>query len=463
MYRPLILAAALAALAPAAIPAGAQSVPAGRGEIALSFAPVVRAAAPAVVNIYTRTYVARRSPFADDPFFGPLFRDLAPSRPRVQNSLGSGVIVRADGLVVSNYHVVGAADEITVVLADRREYAARMILGDEASDIAVLRIEGARGLPVLPFRDSDTVEVGDLVLAIGNPFGVGQTVSMGIVSAQARGGIGVGDGRGTFIQTDAAINPGNSGGALVDAMGRLVGINTAILSQTGGSMGIGFAIPANLVAAVVAQAEAGATRFRRPWGGVSAQAIDAGLAEALGLDRPEGVLISDLHPESPFRAAGLRPGDRVTALDGTPVNAPEEMLAYLSARGIGGTARVDWTRDGRAMSAAVALAPAPDRPDRDARTTGPRSALPGLSLARINPAVTEELRLPPGLTAGVAVTAAEGLAAEAGLRAGDVITAINGAAVADPRGVERALTARAATWTIDLIRGGQPVRLRFRL
>jgi S1-C subfamily serine protease len=196
---------------------------------------------------------------------------------------------------------------------------------------------------------------------------------------------------------------------------------------------------------------------------VSAQAIDGSLAEALGLDRPEGVLISDLHPESPFRAAGLRPGDRVTALDGTPVNAPEEMLAYLSAKGIGGTAQVAWMRDGRAMSAAVALAPAPDRPDRDARTTAGRSALPGLSLARINPAVAEELRLPAGLTQGVAVTDAEGLAAEAGLRPGDVITAINGAAVTDPRGVERALTARAATWTIDLIRGGQPVRLRFRL
>jgi S1-C subfamily serine protease len=363
---------------------------------------------------------------------------------------------------VTNYHVVGMADEIRVVLADRREYAARVILADEASDIAVLRLDGAAGLPTIAFRDSDGVEVGELVLAIGNPFGVGQTVSMGIVSALARAGIGVGDGRGTFIQTDAAINPGNSGGALVDASGRLIGVNTAILSQTGGSLGIGFAIPANLVAAVVAQAEAGATRFRRPWAGIAAQAVDAGLAEALGLARPEGVLLSDLHPESPFRAAGLRAGDLVTAIDGQPVNGPEEMLFRLSARGIGGTARVAFLRGGTTMEALVALEPAPDRPARAERRLGRQTALPGLVVARINPAVIEELGLDGAVQDGVVVMAAEGPAAAAGLRRGDILLAVNGTGVDSPQAAERALTGRAAVWTIDILRDRQRLRLRFR-
>lgn len=464
--RPTIRCAAalcLSLIAALAQPAHAETaVPATRGEIALSFAPVVRAAAPAVVNIYARTVTqAAPNPFANDPFFGRLFRDFGPGRPQVQNSLGSGVIVRQDGLVVSNYHVVGMADAITVALADRREFTARVVLADEASDLAVLRLEGARGLPALPFRDSDGVEVGELVLAIGNPFGVGQTVSMGIVSALARAGLGVGDGRGYFLQTDAAINPGNSGGALVDAAGRLVGINTAILTQSGGSNGIGFAIPANLVAAVVAQAEAGETRFRRPWAGVSAQAVDAAIAEAMGLDRPEGVLLSDLHPESPFRAAGLRPGDVVLTFAGAPVNGPEEMLFRLSARGIGGEAAVTWLSGGRERRGTVALIAPPDRPPRDERRLGGRSALPGLTLARINPAVAEELRLAAG--DGVVVIEAQGIAAEAGLRPRDILLAVNGTAVATPAEAERALVARGGAFVLDILRDGQRGRLRFRL
>jgi Do/DeqQ family serine protease len=458
-----VIAGLVAGLAIPPAAAAETAVPVSRAAIAQSFVPVVQRAAPAVVNIYARTLVAGRPGlFADDPFFGPLFRDLVPAQPRMQNSLGSGVIVRADGLVVSNFHVVGMADEIRVVLADRREFAARVVLADEASDLAVLRIEGAGELPTLAFRDSDEVEVGELVLAIGNPFGVGQTVSMGIVSALARAGLGVGDGRGYFIQTDAAINPGNSGGALVDGAGRLVGINTAILTPTGGSAGIGFAIPSNLVAAVVAQAAEGAARFRRPWAGVAAQAVDAGMAEALGLARPEGVLLSDLHPESPFRAAGLRPGDLVTRIDGMPVNAPEEMLYRLSARGIGGTAEVVWLRDGAERRAAVRLAPPPDSPPRAERTLGRRAVLPGLRIARINPAVTEELGLDAAVQDGVVVIAAEGPAATVGLRTGDIILAVNGAAVDSPAAAERALSARESVWAIDILRDRQRLRLRFR-
>lgn len=445
-----------------AAPLAAQTVPESTEQIALSFAPVVKQAAPAVVNIYaTRIVQERRSPFADDPFFRQFFEALGPAQPRLQNSLGSGVILAADGIVVSNYHVVGQATEIRVVLNDRREYAADVILGDEESDLAILRLRGAEGLPFLPLRNSDEVEVGDLVLAIGNPFGVGQTVSSGIVSGVARSALQVGEGRGYFIQTDAAINPGNSGGALVDTEGRLVGINTAILTQGGGSNGIGFAIPANLVRTVVAQAEAGADRFERPWAGVSGQAMDAALAESMGLDRPDGVLVSALHPQSSFAAAGLQPGDVILSLGGAPTNTPQEVMFRLSSLGVGAAAEIVWLRDGQEMRATVTLAAAPDDPPREQTTITDDVALRGLTVVRVNPAVTEEMRLPFNAV-GVAVWQAEDLSARAGFQRGDIVTAINGAAVTQPSDVLALAGMQARVWVVDLIRQGQPLRLRFR-
>lgn len=273
MTRKLTLVFAAAGLAACASPAPstelrvspadpARIVPSSRAEIALSFAPVVREAAPAVVSIYTRKLVERRfDPFGGHPMFRQLFRGMVPPGGFVQRgvvqSLGSGVIVDPSGMVVSNYHVVGGADEIAVVLQDGREFSGRVIFADQGTDLAVVRLDGAAGLPALRLRNSDTLEVGDLVLAIGNPFGVGQTVTSGIVSGLGRSsGPETGE-AGVFIQTDAAINPGNSGGALVDMQGRLVGVNTAILSRTGANIGIGFAVPANLVAQVVAAARAG--------------------------------------------------------------------------------------------------------------------------------------------------------------------------------------------------------------
>ena len=271
MTRKFALAVVAAVLAACASPAPSSElgpvpaqgrVPSSRAEIALSFAPVVRQAAPAVVSIYTRKLVERRfDPFAGHPMFEQFFRGMVPPggfvQRGVEQSLGSGVILDPSGIVVSNYHVVGGADEIVVVLEDGREFRGRVILADRETDLAVVRLDGASGLPALRLRDSDTLEVGDLVLAIGNPFGVGQTVTSGIVSGLGRGG-GSGTGQaGMFIQTDAAINPGNSGGALVDMAGRLVGINTAILSRTGGNIGIGFAVPANIVAKIVAAARSG--------------------------------------------------------------------------------------------------------------------------------------------------------------------------------------------------------------
>ncbi|MEY4982929.1 MAG: hypothetical protein RIR62_1195 [Pseudomonadota bacterium] len=454
----ILLAAALAAQ-----PLAAETVPADAGQISLTFAPVVRAAAPAVVNIYaTRVVEERVSPFSGDPLFERLFRDFGQTTPRVQNSLGSGVVVSADGIVVSNYHVVGQATEIRVVLNDRREFAAEVMLADAQSDLAVLRLQGAKGLPFLPLRDSDELQVGDLVLAIGNPFGVGQTVSSGIVSGLARSALQVADGRGYFIQTDAAINPGNSGGALVDVAGRLVGINTAILTRDGGSNGIGFAIPANLVRSIVTQAEAGGTAFARPWAGVSGQAMDAALAESLGLPRPDGVLLSALHPQSPFAEAGLRAGDVVLALGGLPTNTPQEMMFRLASLGIGARVGVDYLRDGVPQSAEVTLVAPPDTPARDTTAITEDVALRGLTVARINPALIAELDLPLAAE-GVAVTAVADLAARAGFAAGDILLAINGEVVETPADVAMLARMPVRVWTIDLVRQGQPLRLRFRL
>jgi Do/DeqQ family serine protease len=422
---------------------------------------VVREAAPAVVNIYaSRVVAARASPFRGDPFFERFFQDFGAARPRVQNSLGSGVILSPDGIVVSNYHVVGEATEIRVVLNDRREYAARVLLGDEEADLAVLQVEGAPVLPALELRDSDTVEVGELVLAIGNPFGVGQTVSSGIVSGLARSGTAMGNARGYFIQTDAPINPGNSGGALVDVNGRLIGINTAILSRSGGSNGIGFAIPSGLVAQFVAQARDGKAAFERPWAGLGGQPVTPDVAEGLGLARPDGIVISQVHPQSGF-AGVLRPGDVVAAVDGEPVNSPAEMVYRLSLAGIGAEARITRLRDGVAETVTVGLIAAPDDPPRNRIVTGPRAALPEVTLVTINPAVIDAFRLPLS-SEGVIVEEPGPYGARAGLRAGDILRSVNGGGLPDSESAARALEAAGRTLALEVERGGQRRVLRLR-
>ncbi|ARE39495.1 Periplasmic serine protease, DO/DeqQ family [Rhodovulum sp. P5] len=447
-----------------ALPVAAQTqVPQSRGEITMSFAPVVRQTAPAVVNIYAQRVVAEKTtPFANDPFFSEMFRNFGHVQPRVQNSLGSGVIVSEDGLVVSNYHVVGQATQIRVVLNDRREFDAAVLLADEEADLALLRLKGAKDLPALAFRASDTVEVGDLVLAIGNPFGIGQTVSSGIVSGLARSGLSIGGGRGLFIQTDAAINPGNSGGALVDMSGRLVGINTAILSRSGGSNGIGFAIPADLVARFVEQAEQGEKRFLRPWAGVSAQAVDAALAEALGLDLPRGVVLAELHSDSPFRKAGFEIGDVVLEIDGEPVNTPQELLFRLSAKGIGETVKVGYLHKGRERSAKVALVAPPETPPRDPVKIGGRSILEGLTVVNINPAVAQEVGLSAEMP-GVLVTEPGRVGSRVGLKPGDVLLRINDKEIDDTADVAKAVRDGGRTWTIEYLRNGRRSVLRFRV
>ncbi|MWD26575.1 PDZ domain-containing protein [Aquicoccus sp. SCR17] len=437
-------------------------VPQSRAEMSLSFVPLVKQATPAVVNIYARRVVEAQSPFRSDPLFGDFFRQLAPSRPRVQNSLGSGVVVSADGLVVTNYHVIGQADDIRVVQNDRREYSAEVLLADKEADLAVLRLDGAAGdMPFLDLRDSDGVEVGELVLAIGNPFGVGQTVSSGIVSGLARSGIATGNARGYFIQTDAPINPGNSGGALIDVDGRLIGINTSILTRSGGSNGIGFAIPASLIAEFLKQARAGADRFQRPWAGMSGQPVDSDLAEGLGMTGPGGMVITKLMDSSPFAEAGFVQGDVITEVDGQPVNTPAEMVYRMTVRGLGATSVFTRLRDGETDQVEVKLFAAPNDPPRGDRVMSERDLLPGLALARVNPQVIAELGLQL-LDEGVAVTDAGPYGARIGLRRGDVILAVNGRATDDPDAVIRGLDGARSRVQIELMRAGQRNVIRFR-
>jgi Do/DeqQ family serine protease len=433
-------------------------VPDSQAEITLSFAPVVKRAAPAVVNIYTRKVVERSySPFAGDPFFERLFGDIFPgtqTRRRIENSLGSGVIVDPEGIVVSNYHVVGGADEITVVLTDRREFEGKVILADREADLAIVRLEGARGLPALELRDSDTLEVGELVLAIGNPFGVGQTVTSGIVSGLARSGAsGSREGKGYFIQTDAPINPGNSGGALIDMAGRLIGVNTSIISRSGGSNGIGFAVPANLVARVIAAAHSGAAVLERPWLGLDAQRVTGELADALGLDRPEGVLVNQIHPLSPLAKAGIGVGDVLLAIEGEEVNAPGELSFRVATLGTGRNAEVRFLRRGREDRTVVALAAAPERPTRDQTTLNSPRDLRGLTVMNVNPAVIDQYDLPLAST-GILVAGLDGPARRSGLRPGDLIFGVNGAPVETVAALRRALDRRRGV-RLDVERDGR--------
>lgn len=459
MLRRTLIALSLAA----SMATAETAVPQSQAEISLGFAPVVKQAAPAVVNIYAKIIrEGRASPLFSDPFFQDFFGGRTKPRKRIENSLGSGVILTGDGYVVSNYHVVGMATEIRVVTTDRREFEAEVVLGDRESDIAILRLTDASGLPSLSLRDSDRVEVGELVLAIGNPFGVGQTVSSGIVSGLARSGTATGNARGYFLQTDAPINPGNSGGALIDVNGDLIGINTSILSRSGGSNGIGFAIPINLVAEFLRQAQEGSDSFQQPWAGISGQQMTADIAESLGLNLPEGFVVSDLHPLSPFAEAGFRAGDVITHMDGQGVNSPPEMKFRMAVAGIGGSALVTRYRGGTSDEVAVAMRVPPDLPPSKQTTMGDNTILPGLTVARANPSVIAQLALSVS-TEGVVILDPGWNGNRAGLRRGDVLRRINDRDIEAPGDVRHALRETGRWVNVVLDRRGKAVSLRFRL
>ena len=336
-------------------PAAAPAVASGP----VSYAPAVNVAAPAVVNIYTTQKVRERNPFLEDPFFRRFFGGGVPQE-RMQSSLGSGVIVSPEGYVLTNNHVVDHADEIIVALKDGRETKGKVIGTDPGTDLAVLKID-LKSLPVLPFRETP-VQVGDVVLAIGNPFGVGQTVTQGIISALGRQGLGI-NAFEDFIQTDAAINPGNSGGALVDVSGNLVGINSAIYSESGGNLGIGFAIPASLAKGVM-QSIIRDGKVVRGWLGIEIRSLDRGLAEHIGTDVRKGVAVAGIVRGGPAQAAGMEPGDIITQVNGKPVDSASQVMNLIAGLKPGTSLKLVVQRDKREIELKATIGERPAQDDR---------------------------------------------------------------------------------------------------
>jgi Do/DeqQ family serine protease len=460
--RRFVLPALLLLIGP--LSAAAQDgrvVPSSPGLLTLSYAPVVKRVAPTVVNVYAAKVVENRNPLLDDPIFRRFFGNPGGPREQIQRSLGSGVMVDPSGLVVTNNHVIEGADQVKVSLSDKREFEAEIVLKDARSDLAVLRIGDKRErFPAIDLGDSDALQVGDVVLAIGNPFGVGQTVTHGIVSAVARTQIGITDYQ-FFIQTDAAINPGNSGGGLVDLNGRLVGINTAIFSRSGGSQGIGFAIPVNMVRGVIASAQGGASVVRRPWLGAKLQTVTSEIAEGLGLKRPAGGLVASVTPKSPAARAGLKTGDLIVAVDGQPVDDTNAFDYRFATKPVGGQAQLGVVRGGREMRVAIVLEAAPESP-RDEVVIRSRSPFLGAKVANLSPALAEELRLDSSAE-GVAVLAvADGSVAQnLGFQKGDVVLNVNNEPIANTADLQRVAGQTARMWRITILRGGQQLSVVF--
>lgn len=435
-----------------------REAPQSLEQVQLSFAPVVRLTAPAVVNVYATRMEQVRDPFERmDPFFRRFFGDQMRPRPRerMASSLGSGVIVDPSGLIVTNNHVIDQATDVRVALSDRREFAADILIRDERTDLAILQVRDLDdALPSLAIGMSDRLEVGDVVLAIGNPFGVGQTVTQGIVSALARTQVGVTDFQ-FFIQTDAAINPGNSGGALVDLSGRLVGINTAIFSRSGGSNGIGFAIPTEMVNIVLGQAVSGASFVARPYLGADVQTVTQAIAQSMGMNRPRGVLVSDVAAGGPAERAGLRRGDIVVAIDGTRVDDPNAFAYRFATKGIGGSTNVRVIRGGQRRNLEVALVGPPETVPRDLRRIGGRSPFAGVEVLNLSPAVAQEFGFDQ--TDGVMIVSVErgSIADQVGFRAQDIVLQVNERRVDSTRALERIASDRSRGWQIVFERNGR--------
>ena len=440
------------------LPEPGRKIPADAATMRLSFAPVVRKVAPAVVNVFSRAVVRQQI----DPFWQMFSGGMAP-RERIAQSLGSGVIVRGDGVIVTNNHVIAGGQEFRVVLSDRREFPAKVLLADAHSDIAVLKIDvGHETLPTLALDDRDDAQIGDLVLAIGDPFGVGQTVTNGIVSALARTGV-VGDSA-YFIQTDAAINPGNSGGALVDMNGDMIGMNTAILSQSGTSSGVGFAIPAPLIKRVVetalgGRASAGASR---PWLGVKTQDVTQDIAKSMGMERPEGVLVTDIYPDGPGARAGLHTGDLITSIDGVPVNDEGSLDYHVATRSAGDEVSLQ-VRSGKGAVHTVRIKVEPPQGGAAVEVAiSGRNPLTGATVAALSPAAAQQLGLDPFMVSGggvVVVRIGGGFAAQF-VQPGDIIKAVNGQRIGSAQALQASLASAANGWDIEIMRNGQSGHLR---
>ena len=459
-----IFGAAFSVFRPGPATAERREVPASREIVQYSFAPIVRKATPAVVNVYVQRRVqAFNSPFANDPFFRKFFgEEFGRPSERVQSSLGSGVIVAPEGIVVTNTHVIKGRGEaeIRIALSDKREFDAKVVTQDDKTDIAILKIEGGEtNFPTIDLEDSDSLEVGDMVLAIGNPFGVGQTVTSGIVSALARSEMGKSDSQ-VFVQTDAAINPGNSGGALVDMSGKLVGINTMIFTQSGGSQGIGFAIPSNLVRLYVDSAATGKA-VERPWIGARLEAVTRETAEGLGLDRISGALVARVSTKGPAADAGLEPGDVITKVDGFEVTDARTALYRMTTRGVGNTAKVDVLRKGQPVALDLALLPPPQPGKDDVRNLSGEHPFDGARVSNILPSLSDEMGLDQNDGVVVLSVRQASVAARLGFQPGDIIASVQDAKITNVAALSDALGAkRQRLWVVDVVRAGKTLQLR---
>ena len=418
-----------------------------------------------MVNIYAKRLVRSRggTSLFDDPIINRLFGDFPFQdfpRERLENSLGSGVIVRSGGFIVTNNHVIDKAQAITVVLSDRREFAAKLMVADKRTDIAVLKVDtNGEALPFLRLGDSDGLEVGDLLLAVGNPFGVGQTVTSGIVSALARTSVGISDFR-SFIQTDAAINPGNSGGALLAMDGRLVGVNTAIYSRDGGSLGIGFAVPSNMVRRILDSAISGKPLVR-PWLSFTGKPVTSEIANALGLVRPVGVLIEKIDHNGPGKRAGLAPGDVVVAVDRHDVDDVQALRFRIATKSIGESVDLKVVRRGELRTVPFNLIAPPENPPRNLTLIRGRNPFAGVTVGNLSPALSEEIGLESGLK-GVLVVKIEkqSTAARLGFRLNDIIRAVNGVEVKRVIDLERSAADRKLRWQLEIQRGDRTIQIR---
>lgn len=428
-----------------------RMVPTNSAQVQLSYAPVVKDTAPAVVNVYTSRTVRTRS----NDFFERMFGMQRAPRERTSSSLGSGVVVRSNGIIVTNAHVVKGADELRVVLNDRREFEAEVIAEDAEIDIAVLKIDaGSEGLPSLLIQESNDLEIGDIVLAIGNPFGVGQTVTSGIISALGRTNV---TDVSSFIQTDAAVNPGNSGGALVNLNGELIGVNTAIFSRSGGSNGIGFAIPAELVARAVESAISEG-RIVRPWLGARTNAVDGALAATLGLDRARGAIVSELYPGGPADDGGLRERDVILRIDDTDINDASGLRFKMATLRPGERTNVSIWRDGRERTVRITADIPRELPERDETFLDGYHPLDGATIVNMSPALGEEIGVDPYLQGVMVLSIARGSAASYNrLQPGDLILEINDRDVISTRSLERDLNSlpENGEWKVTIDRRGR--------
>lgn len=441
------------------LPTPARMVPSSQAQVQMSFAPVVKRAAPAVVNISSKRIVRAQV----DPFWEMFGMGMPQSR--VQGSLGSGALIRSDGIIVTNNHVIEGGQEITVSLADRREFPAKVLLADSRSDLAILKIEpGNEKLPTLALDDTGQAQVGDLVLAIGDPFGVGQTVTSGIISALNRSADPSGEGANAYIQTDAAINPGNSGGPLVDMDGDLIGINSFIVSRSGGSVGVGFAIPAALVKRAVETAAGGGHALVRPWLGTRIQPVTAEIARSLGLPGPRGVLVADIWPGSSAARAGVHKGDLIVNVEGQIINDEAGLNSSLGTLNMDQGFHLIVLREGKELALTARAERAPDQPPRDQRMLDGANPFQGAVVVNVSPAVAEELGIDPFLARGVLVVEIKGgLSNRVGLQPGDLIRDVNGRTIATVSDLQAILANPAKSWSVTIERRGQKITARFRI